>query len=138
MRSMAECEMPTCIPIAWINRSTRSTSGAPSASARATDDARSPVHALNLDGLPLPEVAVETRSLRLRLQLVASSHLLDYTARSVYLSARKRFRLKVLPVKELSWRRQVSVVYREGSYLSPAARQLIASIKAAAIRRGRD
>jgi DNA-binding transcriptional LysR family regulator len=89
-------------------------------------------------GLPLPEVAVETRSLRLRLQLVASSNLLDYTARSVYLSARKRLRLKVLPVRELAWRRQVSVVYREGSYLSPAARQLIASIKATAMRRGKE
>lgn len=83
-------------------------------------------------GLPPPDITVETRSLRLRLQLVASSHLLDYTARSVYLSARKSFRLKVLPVKELAWRRPVSVVYREGSYLSPAARQLIASIKATA------
>jgi len=82
-------------------------------------------------GLPPPDIAVETRSLRLRLQLVASSKLLDYTARSVYLSARKRFRLKVLPAKELAWRRPVSLVYREGSYLSPAARQLIASIKTA-------
>ena len=83
-------------------------------------------------GLPPPDVAVETRSLRLRLQLVASSRLLDYTAHGVYLSARKRFRLKVLPVKELAWRRPVSVVYREGAYLSPTARQLIASIKATA------
>jgi len=87
-------------------------------------------------GLPPPEIAVETRSLRLRLQLVASSTLLDYTARGVYLAARKSFRLKVLRVKELTWRRPVSVVYRDGSYLSPAARQLIASIKAAATRRG--
>ena len=47
-------------------------------------------------------------------------------------------RLKVLAVRELAWRRQVSVVYREGSYLSPAARQLIASIKAAAMRREKE
>lgn len=86
-------------------------------------------------GLPPPDIAVETRSLRLRLQLVASSNLLDYTARSVFLAARKRFRLKALPVKELAWRRPVSVVYREGSYLSPAARKLIASIKATAAMR---
>jgi DNA-binding transcriptional LysR family regulator len=81
--------------------------------------------------LPPPDIAVETRSLRLRLKLVASSNLLDYTAHGVYLSAKDSLRLKVLPVKELAWRRPVSVVYREGSYLSPAARQLIASIKRA-------
>ena len=86
--------------------------------------------------LPPPDIAVETRSLRLRLKLVASSNLLDYTARSVYLAAKDSLRLKALPVKELAWRRAVSVVYREGSYLSPAARQLIASIKTAvAIKR---
>jgi DNA-binding transcriptional LysR family regulator len=81
--------------------------------------------------LPPPDIAVETRSLRMRLKLVASSNLLDYTARSIYLAAKDRLRLTVLPVKELAWRRAVSVVYREGSYLSPAARQLIASIKTA-------
>ena len=68
----------------------------------------------------------------MRLKLVASSNLLDYTARGIYLSAKDSLRLTVLPVKELTWRRSVSVMYREGSYLSPAARQLIASIKTAA------
>lgn len=86
-------------------------------------------------GLPPPDVAIETRSLRLRLQLVASSNLLDYTSRATYRSARASLGLTVLPVKELAWRRPVSVVYREGAYLSPAARRLIESIKRAAARR---
>jgi len=85
-------------------------------------------------GLPAPEVAVETRSLRLRLQLVASSNLLDYTARSIVRDARRSYRLKVLPVPDLVWRRPVSVIHREGAYLSPAAKRLIAGIEAAAAK----
>jgi len=86
-------------------------------------------------GLPAPQVAVETRSLRLRLQLVASSRLLDYTSRSVFRSARRSLKLKALPVRELAWRRPVSVFYPESAYLSPAARQFIAAIKSAAAGR---
>lgn len=88
-------------------------------------------------GLPPPRVAVETRSLRLRLQIVGSSDLLDYTSRGVFLKASEGFGLKVLPVKELRWRRPVGLVYREGAYLSPAVRQFIASIKATAAQRAR-
>lgn len=88
-------------------------------------------------GLPAPQVAVETRSLRLRLQLVAASLLLDYTSRSVFRTARKGLGLKALPVKALAWRRPVSVFYREGAYLPPAARQFIAAIKSAAAQDGR-
>lgn len=83
-------------------------------------------------GLPPPDIAVETRSLRLRLQLVASSRLLDYTSLGVFEAARRRFRLKTLRVPELEWQRPVSVVYREGAYLSPAARRVIECIKTAA------
>ena len=82
-------------------------------------------------GLPVPDIAVETRSLRLRLQLVASSRLLDYTSLGVFRAARRSFRLKTLPVRELEWRRAVSVVYREGAYMSPAARRVIERIKTA-------
>jgi DNA-binding transcriptional LysR family regulator len=89
------------------------------------------------NALPPPDIAVETRSLRLRLQLVAASNLLDYTSRSVFRTARSRFHLKVLQVPELAWSRPVSVIYREGAYISPAARAFIASIKAAcAVRQG--
>lgn len=82
-------------------------------------------------GLPPPDIAVETRSLRLRLQLVASSRLLDYTSLGVFQAARRSFGLKRLRVPELEWRRAVSVVYREGAYLSPAARRVIDCIKTA-------
>lgn len=82
-------------------------------------------------GLPPPDIAVETRSLRLRLQLVASSRLLDYTSVGVFRAARRSFRLRALRVPELEWRRPVSVVYREGAYLSPAARRVIECIKSA-------
>ena len=87
-------------------------------------------------GLPAPRVAVETRSLRLRLQLVAASNLLDHTSRDVFDPAKTGLGLKELPVKELAWRRPVSIVYRQGAYLSPAARRLISAIKAAAAQRG--
>jgi DNA-binding transcriptional LysR family regulator len=88
-------------------------------------------------GLPPPHVAVETRSLALRQQLVAASHLLDYTSRDAFDSAGSSLALKVLPVKELAWRRPVSIVYREGAYLSPAARSFMVAIKAVAARRAR-
>ncbi|MBM3340869.1 MAG: LysR family transcriptional regulator [Betaproteobacteria bacterium] len=84
------------------------------------------------NGLAPPVVAVETRSLRLRLQLVALTNLLEYTSLGTFQSESRRFRLKALPVKELAWCRMVSVIYREGAYLSPAARRLIESIKTTA------
>lgn len=84
------------------------------------------------NGLPEPQVAVETRSLRLRLQLVASSAFLDYTSLGVYRTASRSFDLKTLPVRALAWRRPVGIIYREGAYLSPAAQQFIAAIKATA------
>jgi DNA-binding transcriptional LysR family regulator len=80
-------------------------------------------------GYPPPRCAFESRSIRLRLQAVASSDLLDYTSRQVYLQAAERFRLVELPVEQLKWRRPVGVVYREGGYLSPAARRFIELLK---------
>jgi DNA-binding transcriptional LysR family regulator len=85
--------------------------------------------ALNDGGLPPPRVAVETRSMRLRLQTWASSDLLGYTSRRILRQAASRFRLKELPIKELAWRRPVGVIYREGGYLSPAARRFIEILK---------
>jgi DNA-binding transcriptional LysR family regulator len=40
--------------------------------------------------------------------------------------------MKALPVKEASWRRPVGVIYREGAYLSPAAKRFIEILKATA------
>lgn len=80
-------------------------------------------------GLPPPRVAVETRSIRLRLQTVASSNLLGFISIRIVRGAAPRFRLKALPVKEITWRRPVGVIYREGGYLSPAARRFIEILK---------
>jgi DNA-binding transcriptional LysR family regulator len=76
-------------------------------------------------GLPPPQVAIEARPLRLRLQICASTRLLSFSARRSLQLVAPRFRLKELPVEELRWRRAVGVIYRNESYLSPAARRVI-------------
>ena len=76
-------------------------------------------------GLPAPRVAVEARPLRLRLQICASTSLLSFNARRGLRLAAHGLRLKELPVEDLRWRRAIGVIYRNESYLPPAARQLI-------------
>ena len=83
-------------------------------------------------GIPPPQATVETRSLRLRVQTIASSNLLGFLSRRVVRQAAQQFRLKELRVKEVTWRRPVGVIYREEAYLSPAARRLIEILKATA------
>lgn len=75
--------------------------------------------------LPPPLTALDTRSLHLRLQACAASDLLTCTSRQVVQKAASSLRLKELPVPELIWRRSIGVIYREGGYLSPAARRFI-------------
>ena len=83
-------------------------------------------------GLPAPQVAVATRSVRLRLQTSAFSNLLGFTSRRILKQVGPRFRLKELPIKELTWRRPVGVIHRKDAYLSPAARRLIEILKSTA------
>jgi DNA-binding transcriptional LysR family regulator len=83
-------------------------------------------------GLPPPRVAVETRSIHLRLPIVASSDFLDFTSRRVFQQAAQRFRLAEIPVKELKWTRPIGVIFRKDGYLSPAARRLIEILKTTA------
>jgi|SRR5882672_10940257 len=83
-------------------------------------------------GLPPPQVAVETRSVRIRLQTVASSNLLGFISRRIVRQAAPSFRLIALPVRDVTWRRPVGVIYRKEAYLSPAARRLIEILKAMA------
>ena len=80
-------------------------------------------------GLPPPQVTLQTRSLRLRVQTVASSRLLGFNSRRFIRQATPRFRLKELPVKDVTWRRPVGVIYRESGYLSPAAKRFIEILK---------
>jgi len=83
-------------------------------------------------GLPGPLIAMETRSLRLRLQTIACTDLLGYIQRSVLRQVGRRFRLVELPIKTLEWRRPVGLIYRRDSYLSPPALRFSALLKRAA------
>ncbi len=83
-------------------------------------------------GLPMPEVMLETRSTGLKRATVASSSLLDFSSRRALEKDAQRAGLRILPVKELTWRRPVSVTYRDGAYLSPAVRRFIETLKTAA------
>jgi DNA-binding transcriptional LysR family regulator len=81
--------------------------------------------AFQKQGQPPPYVVFETRSVRLRLQVVAVSRHLGFLARQVIQNAAPQFGLKELPVKDATWRRPIGVIYRKGAYLSPAARRFI-------------
>jgi DNA-binding transcriptional LysR family regulator len=83
----------------------------------------------NSRGLPAPQVGVEARPVRIRLQVVSGSTLLTITSRQVLEHAARPFRLKEIPVKELMLRRPVGVIYRNGAYLSPAAQRFIDLLK---------
>lgn len=83
-------------------------------------------------GLLAPRVAVQTRSLRVRLRTWATSDLLGYMSRRIIRENAPLFPVKELAVKELVWRRNIGVLYREGGYLSPAARRFIEILKATA------
>ena len=83
-------------------------------------------------GLPPPRVAFETRSIRLRLQAVSSSDLLDFTSRRVVEEAARTFRLRELPVEDLPWRRAIGMLWRKDSYIAPSAQRLMNLLKSAA------
>jgi len=84
------------------------------------------------NGYHPPLCAFESRSIRLRLQAVASSDLLGFTSRQVLRQTAQRFRLVEIPVKELKWTRPIGVIYRKDAYLSPAAKRFIEILKATA------
>jgi DNA-binding transcriptional LysR family regulator len=83
-------------------------------------------------GQPPPRVAFETRSIRLRLQVVAASRHLGFLPRRIVRKAAARFRLKELPVKDVTWRHPIGIIYRKNAYLSPAAQRFIEILKATA------
>ena len=83
-------------------------------------------------GFPPLRVALQTRSVRLRLQTLVSSDLLDFTSRHAFHEAAQRYGLKELPVKELQWTRQIGVIYRKDPYLSPTVTRFIEILKTAA------
>jgi DNA-binding transcriptional LysR family regulator len=81
-------------------------------------------------GLPRPQVALECRSLSVRLQAVVSSDLLAYTSRSVIEQAvAEGYAVVVLPVQELAWLRPTGAIHRNEPYLHAAARRFIDILK---------
>lgn len=83
-------------------------------------------------GLGSPNITVETPLLSLRHQLVASSDLLTFNSMRSAKYAASRFRLAVLPVKDLTYVRPVGVIYRKDGYLSPTALKYIELLKESA------
>lgn len=81
-------------------------------------------------GLPRPKAALESRSLPVRLQAVASSDLLAYTSRRMIEQfVADGHALVVLPVHELVWWRSVGAIHRNEPYLHAAARRFIDILK---------
>ncbi len=84
-------------------------------------------------GLPRPQVALESRSLPLRLQAVVSSGLLAYTSRRMIEQAvAEGYPVAVLPVQELAWLRPVGAIHRDEPYLHSGARRFIDILKVVA------
>src|SRR2546423_10164874 len=88
--------------------------------------------AFHQHGLPSPRTAMESRSSRIRFASIACSDLLGYTSTLAFRHIAARYKLKEIRVKELERRRAVGVMYRQGAYLSPAARRLIGILKSSA------
>ena len=90
--------------------------------------------AFQKSGQPPPRVAFETRSVPLRLQVVAASRHLGFLAGRVVRQAASQYRLKELPLKDVTWHRPIGIILRKGAYLSPAAQRFIEILKSTAKR----
>ncbi|MBI3044976.1 MAG: LysR family transcriptional regulator [Betaproteobacteria bacterium] len=84
------------------------------------------------EGLPPPTIAMETASILPKIDLVASTDVLGFTARRLVRGAATRFRLAELRVKGLPRIRTVGVSYRREAYLSPVARGFIETLTSTA------
>jgi DNA-binding transcriptional LysR family regulator len=65
-------------------------------------------------------------------RLIATSDLLGVAARRPVEQHAKRFGLKIIPVRDVSWIRPVFLVYRNDGYLSPVARRFIEILRTVA------
>jgi DNA-binding transcriptional LysR family regulator len=81
-------------------------------------------------GLPVPEIAAECRSLRGRLYIWSQTRLLGLTSRRLIEEVGNQFGLRVLPVPQLAQHRPVGLIFREKSYLPPAAARLADALRA--------
>ena len=81
-------------------------------------------------GLPPPQVALECRLLRPRLQTAAHSDLLLYASRVATARAIEAgMALRMLPVPELAWRRSIGVIRRDEQYVHPAVDRFVEILK---------
>ena len=62
--------------------------------------------------------------------LIAETGLLSFISRHHLEGSQRRARLREVPVKATTMRRQLVVTYREGGYLGPSAQRLIALLEA--------
>jgi DNA-binding transcriptional LysR family regulator len=84
-------------------------------------------------GFPPPRIALESRSVALRLRTVASSKLLTFASRGVFELARSsRLPLVLLDVRELTRSRQIGAIFRKEAYLPPVVRRFIEILKSEA------
>lgn len=81
------------------------------------------------NGLPLPSVSLDTNSPAVRLQAIAYSDYLGINSSQFVRQEARRYPLVALPVREMDIVRNLSIIYRKGAYLSPAARRLIEILK---------
>ena len=79
--------------------------------------------------VPRPSVTLDTNSQAIRMTAIAHLNYLGLSPRYFLYHEARNFPLVELPVKELSFVRHISIVYRKDAYLSPAAQRLIAILK---------
>jgi DNA-binding transcriptional LysR family regulator len=77
-------------------------------------------------GLAAPTVRIETNQILLMRTLVEETDLLSFMSRR-HLTARGK--LRELPLRETTMRREFALGYRKASYLSPAALRVIAALE---------
>jgi DNA-binding transcriptional LysR family regulator len=81
-------------------------------------------------GLHPPRIALESRSVALRLRTVASSKLLTFASRgAIELSRSSKLSLAPLDVPELTRSRQIGAIFRKEAYLPPIVGRFIEILK---------
>ena len=66
------------------------------------------------------------------MELLASSDLVGFTAKSAVREAAVRYGIVEIPIKGWTYTRRAGVIYRKDAYLSPAAKRFIEILKATA------
>ena len=86
---------------------------------------------LKAGGLPPPVIAIESRSIQVRLLAIANSRLLGMApARLLRQATSVGLRLVRLPIKDLEWLVTIGVIYRKGGYLPRSAQRLVEELRA--------